>query len=88
MYRKARLDRNYIAIILIYILIFIPIIILRFPDIRNEIKYFLITDSIIDSKNFLVLKYLNELYPDKPPLYFFILYIQKNIWVNISYRGL
>lgn len=77
MYRKARLDRNYIVIILIYILIFIPIIILRFPDIRNEIKYFLITDSIIDSKNFLVLKYLNELYPDKPPLYFFILYITK-----------
>ena len=54
MYKKSKFDKNYIIFTFIYILIFVPIIILRFPDIRNEIKYFLITDTIIESKNFFI----------------------------------
>lgn len=88
MYKKSKIDKNYIIFTFIYILIFVPIIILRFPDIRNEIKYFLITDTIIESKNFFILKYLNELYPDKPPLYFLFFILLKNILVNILFREL
>ena len=87
MYKKSKFDKNYVIFVLIYILIFIPIIILRFPDIRNEIKYFLITDTIIESKNFFILKYLNELYPDKPPLYFLILYITKKYFGKYFIQG-
>ena len=87
MYKKSKFDKNYIIFTFIYILIFVPIIILRFPDIRNEIKYFLITDTIIESKNFFILKYINELYPDKPPLYFFILYIIKKYFGKYFIQG-
>lgn len=87
MYKKSKIDKNYIIFTFIYILIFVPIIILRFPDIRNEIKYFLITDTIIESKNFFILKYKNELYPDKPPLYFFILYIIKKYFGKYFIQG-
>lgn len=65
--------KNWSKFILIYLLIFLPIAILRFPDIRNEIKYFIITDNILNSGNWFILKYFSELYPDKPPLYFWLL---------------
>lgn len=87
MYKKLKTDKNYFIFILIYILIFVPIVILRFPDIRNEIKYFIITDSIVESKNFLILKYLGDLYPDKPPLYFWILYTLKKYFSRYFLQG-
>lgn len=70
--------KNYFKIILIYLFIFLPIVFLRFPDVRNEIKYFLVTDNMLDSGNYFVLKYLSQLYPDKPPLYFWLLAFLKN----------
>lgn len=45
----------------------------RFPDVKNELKYFVIIDQLIENKDYIILKYFNELYPDKPPLYFWIL---------------
>ena len=65
--------KNVAKIFLIYLFIFIPIIFLRYPDIRNEIKYFVVTNNILETKNFFILKYFSELYPDKPPLFFWIL---------------
>lgn len=82
MLKKLKIDKNYLIFIAIYIFILIPIVLLHFPDIRNEIKYFVITDNIINSKNFLVLKYFSDLYPDKPPFYFLILYFIKKYFSN------
>ena len=47
-----------------YFALIIGIAFLRFPDIRNELKYFVITDQMLENNRFLVLKYFNELYPD------------------------
>lgn len=69
--------KNVFKIFLIYFFIFIPILLLRYPDIRNELKYFVITDNILETKNYFILKYFSELYPDKPPLFFWILAVLK-----------
>ena len=69
--------KNVFKIFLIYFFIFIPILLLRYPDIRNELKYFVITDNILETKNYFILKYFSELYPDKPPLFFWILVVLK-----------
>ena len=70
---------SYLSIVLLYFFIFIPIIFLRFQDLRNEIKYFIVTEQFLTEKNLFVLSYFNSLYPDKPPLYFWILGISKYI---------
>lgn len=62
-----------------YFALIIGITFLRFPDIRNELKYFVITEQMIDNKNFVILKYFEDLYPDKPPIYFWILGLVKYI---------
>lgn len=74
--------KNFFKITFIYILVFIPIILIRYPDIRNEIKYFVIADNMIETKNFLILKYFSELYPDKPPLYFWLFAFIKKYFGN------
>ena len=74
--------KNFLKITFIYILVFIPIILIRYPDIRNEIKYFVIADNMIETKNFLILKYFSELYPDKPPLYFWLFAFIKKYFGN------
>ena len=56
-----------------YFALIIGITFLRFPDLRNELKYFVITEQMVETKNFIILKYFTELYPDKPPIYFWIL---------------
>ncbi|MEG0237439.1 ArnT family glycosyltransferase, partial [Cetobacterium sp.] len=71
-----------------YFALTIGITFLRFPDIRNELKYFVITEQMVETKNFIILKYFTELYPDKPPIYFWILglvrYISKDNFYPIS----
>lgn len=62
-----------------YFALIIGIAFLRFPDIRNELKYFVITDQMLENNRFLVLKYFNELYPDKPPVYFWLLSFLRSI---------
>lgn len=58
--------------------IFLSIIaFLRFPDLRNEAKYFVVVSEMIEKNNYFVLTYLNELYPDKPPIYFWLLHFLK-----------
>lgn len=72
--------KNYLKLLFFYFGITIPIVYFRFPDIKNEMKYFIITDNILQSKSLFVLKYFDDLYPDKPPLYFWILSIIKTIF--------
>lgn len=63
----------YLSLSILYIFLYLPIIFLRFQDLRNEIKYFLITQEFLNNRDLFILRYLSELYPDKPPLYFWIL---------------
>lgn len=71
---KSIYKKQIIKITIIYLAVFIPLLFLRFPDIRNEIKYLAITKESLNN-NFFILKYLGNLYPDKPPFYFWILKI-------------
>ncbi|WP_051419092.1 MULTISPECIES: ArnT family glycosyltransferase [Fusobacterium] len=80
---KIKLKNNhYLYLFLIYLLIAVPIAYLRFPDIRNEIKYFIISKNILIKENYFVLRYFSEFYPDKPPLYFWILSFCQKIFPN------
>ena len=77
--------KYYLFIIFIYFIIFIPLAFFRYPDARNELKYFVVTDDMIQAKNYLILKYFSELYPDKPPLYFWILIFFKTYFKNLFF---
>lgn len=87
MERKLKIDKNYLIFLGVYIFVFFPLAIFRFPDIKNEIKYFVIVDNMIQSKNLFILKYLGELYPDKPPLYFFILFLARKYMKDFFIQG-
>ena len=78
--QKLFKDKNYFYLAGIYIFLALPFALLRFPDIRNEIKYLMITKEMFINKNYLVLKYFSEFYPDKPPLYFWILGLSQKIF--------
>lgn len=82
---KISKKNPYIIITLIYLIIFVPIIFIRYPDIRNELKYFIVIDEMINSKNYFILTYFSELYPDKPPLYFWLLLILKKYTPNLFF---
>lgn len=77
--------KNILKILFIYLVVYIPVALKRFPDIRNEIKYFVVSDNIIKTKQFFIFKYFSELYPDKPPLYFWILSFFKNNFENYGF---
>ena len=70
---------RYKLFFIIYFLFMICLTFFRAPDLRNELKYFLITDQMLATKNFVVLGYFNELYPDKPPIYFWLLGVIRSI---------
>lgn len=72
-------------ITLLYLTIFLPLIFFRFPDIRNEIKYLIITKESLNN-NLFILNYLNSLYPDKPPLYFWFLKILDNYFPKYFFK--
>lgn len=80
--------KNILKILFIYLIIYIPITITRFPDIRNEIKYYAITDNLIKSREFFILKYFSELYPDKPPLYFWLIRFFKENFENFNFLSI
>ena len=80
--------KNIFKILFIYLIIYIPITITRFPDIRNEIKYYAITDNLIKSREFFILKYFSELYPDKPPLYFWLIRFFKENFENFNFLSI
>ena len=82
---KKSHKKQYIFITLIYLIIFVPLAFFRYPDVRNEFKYFVITEDMINAKNYLILKYFSELYPDKPPLYFFILIFFKTYFKTLFF---
>lgn len=77
--------KQYIFITLIYLIIFVPLVFFRYPDARNELKYFMVTEDMIKAKEYLILKYFSELYPDKPPLYFWILIFFKTYFKNMFF---
>ena len=61
---------------MIFILIlFLILPFFRFPDLRNEMKYLNIIQEMIEKKSYWILYYQGGLYPDKPPLYFWLLII-------------
>ena len=80
--------KNIFKILFIYLIIYIPIALKRFPDIRNEIKYYAITDNLIKSREFFILKYFSELYPDKPPLYFWLIGFFKENFENFNFLSI
>ena len=80
--------KNIFKILFIYLIIYIPIALTRFPDIRNEIKYYAITDNLIKSREFFILKYFSELYPDKPPLYFWLIRFFKENFENFNFLSI
>ncbi len=80
--------KNYLKLFMGYFTIVIPLALYRFPDIKNEMKYFIITNQMISSKNWFILKYFNELYPDKPPFYFWILSLIKTLTNNYYFFNL
>ena len=80
--------KNIFKILFIYLIIYIPIALKRFPDIRNEIKYYAITDNLIKSREFFILKYFSELYPDKPPLYFWLIRFFKENFENFNFLSI
>lgn len=82
---KKSHKKQYIFISLIYLIIFIPLVFFRYPDARNELKYFIVTEDMIKAKEYLILKYFSELYPDKPPLYFWILIFFKTYFKNMFF---
>ena len=65
------LKKNRILIAILVLFLILPF--LRVPDLRNEMKYLDIVQEIVDKKSYWVLYYQGELYPDKPPLYFWLL---------------
>lgn len=69
--------RKFKILIALYFVVMVLIAFMRFPDVRNELKYFIVTDEMINNKNWFILTYFNDLYPDKPPLYFWILSLIK-----------
>lgn len=71
--------------IILYFLILCLIAFNRFPDIKNELKYFIVTQNMLESKNYFILTYFNELYPDKPPIYFWIIAIIKYYFPSCFY---
>lgn len=76
---------RYKIFFIIYFLFMVGVAFLRAPDLRNELKYFLITDQMLTTKNFVVLEYFNELYPDKPPIYFWLLGVIRSIYKDSFY---
>ena len=80
--------KNIFKILFIYLIIYIPIALTRFPDIRNEIKYYTIVDELIKSREFFILKYFSELYPDKPPLYFWLIRFFKENFENFNFLSI
>ena len=80
--------KNIFKILFIYLIIYIPIALKRFPDIRNEIKYYAIIDTLIKSREFFILKYFSELYPDKPPLYFWLIRFFKENFENFNFLSI
>ncbi|MGL4254002.1 MAG: ArnT family glycosyltransferase, partial [Fusobacteriaceae bacterium] len=76
--------KAYLYLGILYMILFIPLIFLRYPDLRNEFKYLIIAQDMIDSKNYLIMRYFGELYPDKPPIYFWILIFFKKYSGNLA----
>lgn len=76
MEKKIKIDK----IIIIYFILLIVVCFFRFPDIKDEYKYIYLTDNLVERKNFMILKYFGQLYPDKPPLYFWLLVVLKDIF--------
>ncbi len=66
-------------IVLFGLLIFLPSLLLRDYTPGNELKYISIAKTMLKNGDILVLKNLGELYPDKPPLYFWIINLTKII---------
>lgn len=77
---KEREGKGVLKVIVFLFLLLISISFLRYPDLRNEMKYFVVISEMLEKKDMFILTYLGELYPDKPPMYFWVLAALKNIF--------
>lgn len=77
--------KGVLKVIILFFLLLVIISFFRYPDLRNEMKYFVVVSEMLEKKDMLILTYLGELYPDKPPMYFWILAILKNIFNKSFY---
>lgn len=66
-------QRRYHKWNIIILVLFFLLLVLRFPDLRNEMKYLVIAQETLAKKELFLLSYLGDFYPDKPPLYFWLL---------------
>lgn len=73
-------EKKYFYLMMILFFVLCGISFLRYPDLRNEMKYFVVLSEMLQNKEYLILSYLGELYPDKPPLYFWILGVIKAVF--------
>ena len=72
---------------LILFLITIPLIMRDFTP-RDELKYIDISNTMIKTHNFFVQYFNNELYTDKPPLYFWIIIVSRYIFGGFYTYGI
>ena len=62
------IKHKYKLFFIVYFILILTASFVRFPDIKNELKYFIIVDQLIENKEYIILKYFNELYPDRGPV--------------------
>lgn len=78
---------DFLFIPLILFLITIPLIMRDFTP-RDELKYIDISNTMIKTHNFFVQYFNNELYTDKPPLYFWIIIVSRYIFGGFYTYGI
>ena len=69
---------SFLFIPLVLILITLPLILRDFTP-RDELKYIDISSTMIKTHNFFVQYFNNQMYTDKPPLYFWLIIISRYI---------
>ena len=73
-----RKNTSFLFIPLILILVTLPLIMRDFTP-RDELKYIDISSTMIKTHNFFVQYFNNQMYTDKPPLYFWLIIISRYI---------
>lgn len=84
--QRVKIMKREYKIFSLFIFVFVILAFLRFPDSRNEMKYLLIVKDSFNNGDIFIIKYLGELYPDKPPLYFWGIKILYIIFGKYSYN--
>ncbi len=82
-----RKNTSFLFIPLILILVTLPLIMRDFTP-RDELKYIDISSTMIKTHNFFVQYFNNQMYTDKPPLYFWLIIISRYIFGGFYTYGI